>query len=393
MKTFYRAYERLKLADGQHVVRRDLMDKVDLADRLICIRGTRGVGKTRFLLDFAKEHWGADDSLYVNMNHFYFSMYSLTDFARNFVTHGGRVLILDQIFKYPEWVRDLELIYKELTSLTVIFSTSSVMTPEEDFGALRDIIKVYDIQGFSFREYLNFHSGLDFNIIPIEEILKHHEYYTSQILNQLQPLDYFTKYLTQGYYPPEMDKTLFGEVLVKNLNMLMEVDIVYIRQIDPSYLHKLRQLLYIIGTDENAKPNITKLSESIGASRATVMNYLRYLSDAGMIRMLYKSGGTSPRKPDAVYINDTNIMSVLYPNEPSKEVKRKVFLLSHLQNAGLTVEIPEVSSVDFQVEGKYRIKTLEQVNRRSRGDFYYAIENIVMGKESRIPLWLFGFLY
>lgn len=393
METFYKAYERMKRVAPQRVVRRDLMDKVDLDNRLICIRGTRGIGKTRFLLDFAREHWTVEDSLYVNMNHFYFSVYSLFDFAKKFVEAGGRVLLLDQIFKYPAWVHDLEKIYHELTDLTVIFSTSLVMTPEEDFGEIKHLVKVYDIHGFSFRVFLNYHSGLNFKPISLEGILKHHEYYASLILNELQPQDYFLTYLTQGYYPPETDSTLFGELLVKNLNMLMEVDIVYIRQIDPSYLHKLRQLLYALGTDEQSKPNITKLSETIGASRATVMNYLRYLSDAGMIRMLYKSGCAFPRKPDAVYINDTNILNVIFPHEPSAEEMSKVFALSQMQNAGLKVEVPETSSADFIVDDKYLIKTSTQVSSRSKGDLYYAIDDLVMGKERQIPLWLFGFLY
>ena len=55
-------------------VRRTLMDEIDWSDRLIGIKGTRGVGKSTFLLQYAKEHFGPTDRkcLYVNMNNFYF---------------------------------------------------------------------------------------------------------------------------------------------------------------------------------------------------------------------------------------------------------------------------------------------------------------------------------
>ncbi len=393
MEAFYKAYKRMKRADPQRVIRRDLMDKIDRDDRLICIRGPRGIGKTRFLLDFAQEHWPAETSLYVNMNHFYFSVYALTDFAKEFSASGGKVLLLDQIFKYPQWVSDLEKIHRELPDLTIVFSTSSVMTLDEDFGALKEIIRVYDLHGFSFREFLNYHSGLDFKPIRFEDLLRHHRYYASQVVSELHPHDYLPAYLTQGYYPPEVDNTLFGELLVKNLNMLLEVDIVYIRQIDPSYLHKLRQLLYVLATDKQAKPNITKLSEAIGASRATVMNYLRYLSDAGMIRLLYKGEATFPRKPDSVFINDTNILNAIYPHEPTNADISKVFVLSHVQNAGLSVEISEVSSADLVIDRKHHIKTLPHAGVRSRNDTYYVLDDIMVGDQNRIPLWLFGFLY
>ena len=64
-------------------VRRGLMDEIDWNDRLIGIKGSRGVGKTTFLLDYARERFGADDKacLYINLNHFYFTERTLVDFA------------------------------------------------------------------------------------------------------------------------------------------------------------------------------------------------------------------------------------------------------------------------------------------------------------------------
>ena len=43
-------------------VRRTLMDEIDWNDRMIGIKGTRGVGKTTFLLQYAKEKDGADEN-------------------------------------------------------------------------------------------------------------------------------------------------------------------------------------------------------------------------------------------------------------------------------------------------------------------------------------------
>lgn len=62
-------------------VRRSLMDEIDWNDRMIGIKGTRGVGKTTFLLQYAKEHFGATDRkcLFVNMNNFYFQGRGIAD--------------------------------------------------------------------------------------------------------------------------------------------------------------------------------------------------------------------------------------------------------------------------------------------------------------------------
>lgn len=49
MEAFYRTHAYL-VEHTNAPVRRDLMDEIDWNDRLIGIKGTRGVGKTTFLL-------------------------------------------------------------------------------------------------------------------------------------------------------------------------------------------------------------------------------------------------------------------------------------------------------------------------------------------------------
>ena len=81
MESFYRTHAYL-VEHTNAPVRRDLMDEIDWSDRLIGIKGTRGVGKTTFLLQYAKEKFGNDRScLFINMNNFYFSGHGIVEFA------------------------------------------------------------------------------------------------------------------------------------------------------------------------------------------------------------------------------------------------------------------------------------------------------------------------
>ena len=41
---------------------------------------------------------------------------------------------------------------------------------------------------------------------------------------------------------------------------------------------------------------------------------------------------------------------------------------------------------NFKIEG-------ETLRGRNNPDYYYAMDNNEVGKENKIPLWLFGFLY
>ena len=143
METFYRTHSYL-VEHTNAPVRRDLMDEIDWNDRLIGIKGTRGVGKTTFLLQYAKEKFGTDRScLFINMNNFYFSKYTLVDFAGEFVKRGGKVLLIDQVFKYPEWSHDLRACYEKFPGLKIVFTGSSVMRLKEENPELSGIVKVF----------------------------------------------------------------------------------------------------------------------------------------------------------------------------------------------------------------------------------------------------------
>ena len=132
MEAFYRTHSYL-VEHTSAPVRRDLMDEIDWNARLIGIKGTRGVGKTTFLLQYAKEKFGLDRScLFINMNNFYFSEVSLVEFAGEFVKRGGKVLLIDQVFKLQDWSKALRTCYEKYPNLKIIFSGSSVMRLKEE---------------------------------------------------------------------------------------------------------------------------------------------------------------------------------------------------------------------------------------------------------------------
>ena len=201
MEAFYRTHAYL-VEHTNAPVRRDLMDEIDWNDRLIGIKGTRGVGKTTFLLQYAKEKFGTDRScLFINMNNFYFSGHGIVEFAAEFQRRGGKVLLIDQVFKYPEWSKELRMCYDRFPNLKIVFTGSSVMRLKEENMELRDIVKSYNLRGFSFREYLNLQTGMKFHAYPLEEILSNHEQIAKGILSKVRPLDYMQDYMHHGFYP------------------------------------------------------------------------------------------------------------------------------------------------------------------------------------------------
>lgn len=392
METFYRTHSYL-VEHTNAPVRRDLMDEIDWNDRLIGIKGTRGVGKTTFLLQYAKEKFGTDHScLFINMNNFYFSKYTLVEFAAEFVKRGGKVLLIDQVFKYPEWSHDLRACYEMFPTLKIIFTGSSVMRLKEENPELSGIAKVYYLRGFSFREYLNLQSGNCFRAYTLQEILENHEQIAKTILRNVKPLDYFQDYLHHGFYPFFLEKRNFSENLLKTMNMMIEVDILLIKQIELKYLSKIKKLLYLLAVDGPVAPNVSQLATDIQTSRATVMNYIKYLADARLINMVYPKGEVFPKKPAKIMMHNTNLMYSIYPVKVEEQDVLETFFVNSLWKDHKVNKGEKGTSFIVDENLNFRICN-EGYKFKNNPNIYYAMHKSELGHGNQIPLWLFGFLY
>ena len=393
MEVFYRTHNYLIDHIGNNLVRRDLMDEIDWSDRLIGIKGTRGVGKTTFLLQYAKEKFGNDRScLYINLNNFYFQGRGIADFAGDFFKRGGRVLLIDQVFKQPDWSHELRLCYDRYPRLKIVFTGSSVMRLKEENPELNGIVKSYNLRGFSVREFLNLQTGNDFPAYTLDEILHNHEHIVKSILPKVRPLDYFQDYMHHGFYPFFLEKRNFSENLLKTMNMMIEVDILLLKQIELKYLSKIKKLLYLLAVDGPVAPNVSQLAHDIQTSRATVMNYIKYLADARLINMVYSKGDEFPKKPARIMMHNTSLMYSIYPVKVEEQNVLETFFLNNLWKDHKLNKGEKGTS--FLVDGELHFRICPEGYRaKNNPDIYYAHHKAEVGHGNQIPLWLFGFLY
>lgn len=395
MEAFFRTHTYL-VEHTSAPVRRTLMDEIDWSHRMIGIKGTRGVGKTTLLLQYAKEHFGAHDRkcLYVNMNNFYFQSRGIADFAGEFYKKGGRVLLIDQVFKQPQWSEELRKCYDEYPGLNIVFTGSSVMRLKDENPALNGIVMSYNLRGFSFREFLNLQTGNSFRAYSLDEILANHEQIIKTILPKVSPNKFFFDYLHHGFYPFYQENTNYSENLLKTMNMMTEVDILLIKQIELKYLTKIKKLFYLLAVNGPQAPNISQLAIDIQTSRATVMNYIKYLADARLINMIYPVGQVFPKKPAKIMMHNSNLMYAIYPIKAEQQDIMETFFINtmwkdHKVNEG-------AKKGYYTVDGcqQYHICDAQTPNKmRCQQDVIYVKYNTEVSKERQIPLWLFGFLY
>ena len=394
MDAFFRTHSYL-VEHTNAPVRRCLMDEIDWNDKLIGIKGTRGVGKTTFLLQYAKERYSSTDKqcLYVNMNNFYFQSRGIADFAGEFYRNGGKVLLIDQVFKQPDWSRELRRCYDNYPNLQIVFTGSSVMRLKEENPELNSIVKSYNLRGFSFREFLNLQTGLQLKPYSLEEILNNHEEITNQILSKVSPTKYFLDYLHHGFYPFFLEHRNFSENLLKTMNMMTEVDILLIKQIELKYLTKIKKLFYLLALEGTKAPNISNLAKEINTSRATVMNYIKNLTDARLINLVYPVGQEFPKKPSKVMLQNPNLMYAIYPIQVEQQQLMETFFVNTMQETCVINEGGKQGT--YIVNQKHKVKICDTENNKIRfnNDTIYAKYNTEVGKDNQVPLWLMGFLY
>ena len=395
MEAFFRTHRYL-VEHTNAPVRRTLMDEIDWSHRMIGIKGTRGIGKTTFLLQYAKEHFDLDDRqcLYINMNNFYFQERGIADFAGDFYHKGGRVLLIDQVFKQPNWSAELRKCYDLYAGLKIVFTGSSVMRLKDENSELNGIVKSYNLRGFSFREFLNLLTNNSFRPYTLDEILNDHEHIIKQILPRVSPRRYFQDYIHHGFYPFFQEHRNYSENLLKTMNMMTEVDILLIKQIELKYLTKIKKLFYQLAERGPKAPNVSQLANDIETSRATVMNYIKYLTDARLLNMIYPVGEDFPKKPSKVMLHNSNLLYAIYPINVEKQDAMETFFVNSLWKDHKVNQNGRDQAYLVDEKLKFCVCNAETMPRnRYADDTIYARYNTEIGKGNQIPLWLLGFLY
>ena len=392
LEPFFRTHEYL-VERVSAPVRRQLIDEINWNDRLIGILGFRGVGKTALLLQYARENFSLRERkcLYINMNNFFFQNNDLVEFAAEFLKNGGHTLLIDQVYKQTGWSHMLREIYERFPKLHVVFAGSSVMPLDKSNPELDGLVKCYTLKGFSLREYLNLKVGLDLKSYNIREIQNRHERIAQEIMEQVNPLEHIRGYLHHGYYPFFLEQGNFTERLHRLMNLMIEVDILHLNQIELKYLDRLKKLFYILATGDTGAPNVSQLAVDVSTSRATVMNYIKFLTDAGLLNLIYRKGEDFPKKPARTLLSNTNLMYAVCGGKPDTQFLIETFF----QNAlwGLYDVKAGDRSCTFLVDDDQRFRVVAEEPRRRASEVIYVRSDIETGRDQEIPLWLYGFLY
>jgi uncharacterized protein len=376
---------------------RGLIEEINWENRLIGITGARGVGKTTLLLQYLKRNFSDTDTsvLYVSLDHLWFSTHSLVDLADQFSKSGGKLLVLDEVHKYPNWSRALKNIYDFYPELKVVFTGSSLLEILNSAADLSRRAVIYRLRGLSFREYLNFELGLNLDPFKLEDLIENHSSLSLGITAQVRPFQYFGQYLRTGYYPFYRESgELYEQQLRSVVNLILEVELPQLRKFDVAYIPKIKQLLSILADSVPFIPNVSKLSQKIGINRTTLLSYFHFLHESSLTVNLFQSneGISLLQKPEKLYLDNPNLAFALGQKVDVGNLRETFFL----NQVSYSHELNLPSQGDFLIDRTWIIEVGgpgKEATTFGKENFYVAADGIETGIGKRIPLWLFGFLY
>ena len=365
--------------------------QIDWEGRLTGIVGPRGVGKSTMMLQYILEHRLEGSHLYVSADSPYFATHNLVDLVDDFVKEGGMHLYIDEVHKYAGWSRELKQIYDVYSKLKVTFTGSSVLDITKGEADLSRRAVIEQMQGLSFREYLEFRHDIVMPVYDLDDIVSHRVVLPQEIEH---PLPYFRAYLADGYYPFAHEGRFVTRML-QVVNQTIEVDIPQFADMRASTARKLKQMLAIVSNIAPVKPNADSLAREIGISKNNVPDYLVYLERAGMIGLLRDdtTGLIALGKVEKVYVDNPSLMTALANGVPDVGNMRETFFYNQMrvrnQITASRVSDFKIGKYTFEVGG--RIKGKKQIQDINNG--YVVKDDIEFGGGNVIPLWHFGLNY
>lgn len=394
--------EQLQLLSNQILAqkvpeyKRFLFDKIDFNERLIGVLGSRGVGKTTLLLQYLHSIFKEKKTLYIMADHPIVLELGLFNIADEFQKKGGEVLIIDEIHKIKNFEIDLKLIYDSFFSLNVVFTGSNAVAIDNAKADLSRRAIIYKLPVLSFREFLELETNEKFETISLQEILENHTTHAIDILSKVKPFAYFEEYLKGGAYPfYKTSKNSYVQKLLNASMQILETDLPMIYTIEHDKINSLKKMMVMLCQSEPYDINISKLCGAVELNQRTLYKYLGILQSAGLIRILgAKSTGISIiSKPEKMYLDNTNLFSIFCNNSKIGTIRETFFASSVSYNHNINYP----KSGDFILDEKYTFeiggkdKSFKQLKDAEFG--YVVADDIEIGIDNKIPLWLFGFIY
>lgn len=376
---------------------RRLYRSVDWENRLVCIKGPRGTGKTTMLRQSAKERFGLDPrAIYVSFDHYWFKIHSPLEFAEEMHKQGVTHLFVDEVHHVEHWQTAIKNFTDFYPDMSVVYSGSSLLKMDNREGDLSRRQISYTLDGLSFREFLSYEGALETEPVPLETVLADHVRLAADVAKKVRILPLFERYLATGFYPfYRTEHSGYYERVAATVDKVLDSDWPAVEDVTPATIRKTKKMLAVLAASCPQQPNMSALYRELETDRNQGLKMLSVLERAGLLALVPSGKDTLKNlsRPEKIFCANPNLMHALVSRADEGTI-RETFFVNQLRAAGHEVVCADRG--DFSVDGRYRVEVGGRKKRFTQikdiPESFVAADDLESGFGSRIPLWLFGFL-
>ena len=388
--------DRLAKAAGRRLsARRGLFEvlRVDAGRHFKGIAGPRGAGKTILLQQLAAMR---EEGCYVSLDTVEreTDLFALVKELKE--RYGFRRFYLDEVHFLPGALGALKNIY-DFLDVGVVFTSSVALRIKESAHDLARRVRVYRLDYFTFREYLQFVHGTELPPLTIADLLE-----ARVDPAYLRTVDRWQGYIAGGLMPFALEEPDPLPLLKATVETIIARDIPGTVRLHVDELDTLRRLLAFVGRAEVDGINYSTLAKNLGITKYKAEQYVQAFEDAFLLLPLFPQGTNLLREPKVLMMPP---LRLLYRSlEEARGGLREDYVALAMRQAGIPLHYLKTTrgakTPDFQIQYQ-DVSVVLEIGGKGKGRTQFkgftADRKIVFGEgatsdRDRRPLHLLGFV-
>ncbi|BAI79886.1 conserved hypothetical protein [Deferribacter desulfuricans SSM1] len=346
------------------------------------VYGSRGVGKTTFLID--KIANSNIDFLYISADNPLISSLPLYDIVSEIFKKGYDGVVIDEIHHANRWSENLKALYDDYPGRFIWISDSSNLILKRSVADLSRRFVQFRIPFMSFREYLYIkHDILLDEINPFDNLNNIHS-----IIKDINILKLFSEYINGGIRP-----IFFEGEYCKRLQGLIEKSIYYdipfyVPSIQDNHFKVMNAILGYLLNSPIPNINISGMCSEWELGKEKLYQLLYVMEHSELINIVRKVGKSRYTKGAKIFLADPSTYYCFKGNIGSV---REAFVVMCLKEKYGVFACKDEKECDFVVDD-IKIEVGGKNKKRKSADFVVTDEVDIPVKD-RIPLWMLGMVF